>query len=69
MTRGNQRDLARKKAEKKAAEMNKGRKDNMTPAQRKEYDTAQLNAKIAAKAAASGGGSESGSSSASNSKK
>ncbi|ORY50326.1 hypothetical protein BCR33DRAFT_846846 [Rhizoclosmatium globosum] len=55
MTRGNQRELARAKNQKKAAAAGGGRQDemkDMTPQQRHEYDAAQLKAKLAAKAAA-----------------
>ncbi|KAJ3404452.1 hypothetical protein HDU80_002850 [Chytriomyces hyalinus] len=60
MTRGNQRDLARAKNQKKQADAAKGRNDDMTPQQRREYDAAQLQAKNAAKAAAKAAAEASG---------
>ncbi|CCF53321.1 uncharacterized protein UDID_02788 [Ustilago sp. UG-2017a] len=53
MTRGNQRDLARAKNQKKLAEQNKGKRSesNTSIAARKEADAAALRAKQAAKAA------------------
>lgn len=46
MTRGNQRDLAREKALKKAAEKDKGhRDDGMSHAQRKEKDAEAMRLK------------------------
>lgn len=48
MTRGNQRDLAREKAQKKQQEKSKGvRSDNLTPAQRKEADAERMRLKQA----------------------
>jgi len=53
MARGNQRDLAREKNAKKQAEQNKGvRTDGLTPAQRRERDSAALQEKMKAKEAA-----------------
>lgn len=46
MTRGNQRDLAREKNEKKKAEANKGqRSDNLSHQARMEKDAAAMRAK------------------------
>nr|CDI52759.1 conserved hypothetical protein [Melanopsichium pennsylvanicum 4] len=49
MTRGNQRDLARAKNQKKQAEMNKGKRNesNTSIAKRKEADAEALRAKQA----------------------
>jgi hypothetical protein len=52
MTRGNQRDLAREKGQKKQAEMSKGiRQDDLTHAQRKEHDADIMRKKQEAAAA------------------
>ncbi|WFD27291.1 hypothetical protein MNAN1_002287 [Malassezia nana] len=52
MARGNARELARAKNQKKQAEMNKGRSDDgLSVSQRRERDAAALRAKQEAKAA------------------
>jgi len=58
MTRGNQRDLARAKAQKKLQDQNKkkGADDGMTLEQRRERDANRLREKQAQKAAAAEGG-------------
>ncbi|CAD2221181.1 hypothetical protein AGDE_01100 [Angomonas deanei] len=49
MARGNQRDLAREKNQKKMAEKTKGqREDGLSPAQRKEVDAERMRQKQAA---------------------
>ncbi|KAI3639609.1 hypothetical protein MIR68_002303 [Amoeboaphelidium protococcarum] len=52
MTRGDQRERDRLKAQKKKQQSDKGkREDNLTPQQRRELDAKKLQEKIAAKAA------------------
>lgn len=52
MARGNQRDLARAKNQKKNADANKGRSDDgLTPAQRAERDAKIMREKLAKKQA------------------
>jgi hypothetical protein len=58
MTRGNQREIDRKRAEARAAKNgDNSRQDGLTPAQRKERDAKALQEKLAKKAAAAAGGS------------
>eukprot|EP00850_Spirogloea_muscicola_P000591 SM000002S05671 [mRNA] locus=s2:1526212:1526403:+ [translate_table: standard] len=61
MTRGNQRETDRKRAEARNA-ANKKSDDGMTPAQRKERDAKALQEKLAKKAAGVGGDDAAGSS-------
>ncbi|KAG0242984.1 hypothetical protein B0O80DRAFT_501072 [Mortierella sp. GBAus27b] len=57
MTRGNQRDMDRAKAQKKAAQQNKSKKtEGVSFAKRAENDAEIMRAKQAAKAAAKEGG-------------
>ncbi|KAF9216698.1 hypothetical protein CPC16_003259 [Podila verticillata] len=57
MTRGNQRDMDRAKAQKKLAEQNKGKKkDGVSHAKRAESDAEIMRAKQAAKEAAKAAG-------------
>jgi hypothetical protein len=46
MTRGNQRELARQKNQKKQQSKSKTKDDGLTPQQRRERDAAALQAKI-----------------------
>lgn len=57
MSRGNQRDVDRKRAQKRAEKAGgkKGKDDGLTPAQRNERDAKALAEKRAKKAAAGGG--------------
>jgi hypothetical protein len=58
MTRGNQREIDRARAQARSAKNgDNSKKDGLTPAQRKERDAAALAEKIAKKKAAEGGGS------------
>ncbi|KAI8929182.1 hypothetical protein BC831DRAFT_509475 [Entophlyctis helioformis] len=69
MTRGNARELAREKNQKKMAGP-KGRTDGVPASKRNEHDAAMLQAKIEAKkAAANGASAASNNSNNSNSKK
>lgn len=61
MTRGNQRDLAREKTQKKEAEKNKGqRQDGMSLAKAKEADAERMRLKQAAAEAKRNGGASGG---------
>eukprot|EP00277_Geminigera_cryophila_P004560 CAMPEP_0179412306 /NCGR_PEP_ID=MMETSP0799-20121207/4393_1 /TAXON_ID=46947 /ORGANISM="Geminigera cryophila, Strain CCMP2564" /LENGTH=59 /DNA_ID=CAMNT_0021184499 /DNA_START=20 /DNA_END=199 /DNA_ORIENTATION=- len=57
MTRGNQRDIDRQRAQARTAKNgDNAKKDGMSPAQRKERDAAALQEKLAKKAAAAAEG-------------
>ncbi|XP_034685083.1 small EDRK-rich factor 2-like [Vitis riparia] len=62
MTRGNQRDRDRERAQSRNPKGGKGKDDGLTPEQRRERDAKALQEKAAKKAgqAASGGGGDAG---------
>eukprot|EP00250_Pteridium_aquilinum_P003121 c13453_g1_i1 orf=126-329(+) len=58
MTRGNQRDRDRERAQARTGGKNAAKKDDLTPEQRRERDAKALQEKLAKKAGQAGGGGD-----------
>ena len=65
MTRGNQREKDRERAQARTGKANQAKKDELTPEQRRERDAKALQEKLAKKATQSGGGGDANKSNAS----
>ncbi|XP_035547538.1 small EDRK-rich factor 2-like [Juglans regia] len=69
MTRGNQRDRDRERAQSRTGKGAKGKDDGLTPEQRRERDAKALQEKTAKKAAQAGSGGDASGGGKSNTKK